>query len=208
MLTCAVIAEKGGVGKTTVALAIAVAAVRKGETVAVLDLDPQATASRWTDRREAAQPWVTPVPAARLRAAIDQAKAQGVTFLVIDVAPHAGADAAEAARAADVVLVVSEPHLFALETLEKMRDLLKIAGGPVAAVVLNKVGIQGKEGEQAAEFVTSLGFVPCPVFLHQRAAHRHAGNLGQTAQEFEPDGKAASEIEHLYMYTLSLVHKR
>ena len=101
MYIVAVVAEKGGVGKTTVALALAVAATRDGKRAAVIDTDPQATASKWTDRRDAEFPWVVPTHAARLRAAIEQAKGQGIEFLVIDTPPHAGMDAAEAARVRD-----------------------------------------------------------------------------------------------------------
>ena len=60
MYIIAVVAEKGGVGKTTIALDLAVTALQKGRTVAVIDVDPQATASKWTDRRASEHPWVVP----------------------------------------------------------------------------------------------------------------------------------------------------
>lgn len=207
MNTVAVIAEKGGAGKTTLALALAVAATRAGKKTAVLDTDPQVTATKWTDRRSDEFPWVVPTHAARLRVAVEQSKAQGIEFLVIDTPPHAGTDAAEAARLADVVMIPTEPHLFSLETLPKVRDLLKLAGNPPAFVVINKAGTQGREGEQAATHVAEQGLAVCPVVIHLRAAHRHAGNLGQAASEFEPDSKASAEAQQLYMYTIKQVDK-
>ena len=110
------VAEKGGVGKTTMALSLAVAATQSGHTAAVIDVDPQATASKWTDRRQDEHPWVVPTHAARIAPTIEKAKAQGVDFIMIDTPPHSNSDAAEAARNADLVLVPVEPHLFALET--------------------------------------------------------------------------------------------
>ena len=96
--TVAVIAEKGGVGKTTMALTLAVAALGAGCKVAVFDLDPQATAAQWTDLRKNEFPWVAATPAARLDAVLASTTAQGVDFVVIDTPPHAGSDAVEAAR--------------------------------------------------------------------------------------------------------------
>jgi chromosome partitioning protein len=205
MDTIAVVAEKGGVGKTTLSLSLAVAAVQAGRRVAVLDTDPQATASKWTDRREPEMPWVVPTHAARLSAALDQARAQNVDFVVIDTQPHSGSDATEAARRADVVLVPVEPHMFALETLPKLADLLKLAGNPPVLFVINKAAAQGKEAEHAAEFIRGQGFAVAPIVLHSRAAHRHAGNVGQAASEYEPDGKAAEEVLGLYAYTMQLL---
>lgn len=207
MYKIAVIMEKGGVGKTTVALNLAVAAVQKGRKVAVIDIDQQATASKWTDRRTEEQPWVVPTLTARLPAAIKQAEAQGVDFLVIDTPPHSGADAVEAARRADVVLIPVEPHLFTLETLPKLGDLLKLAGNPPALFVVNKAATQGTEGANAAEYIKAQGFAVCPVVLHLRAAHRHATNVGKVAAEYEPASKAAQEVLQLYMYTVQFIKK-
>lgn len=203
-----VVAEKGGVGKTTLALTLAVAAVQAGRKVAVFDLDPQATAAQWTDRRANEFPWVVATPATRLDAAIANAKGQGVDFVVIDTPPHAGTDAVEAARRSDLVLVPVEPHLYTLETLPKLGNLLSLAGGTPALFVVCKAITQGKEGQDAAAYIKEQGFDVCPVTLHLRAAHRHAGNVGLTAQEYEPKGKAADESLQLYTYTMRLLTKR
>jgi len=205
MQVIAIVAEKGGVGKTTLSLALAVAAVQAGRKVAVLDLDPQATAANWTDRRSDEFPWVLATPASRLTASIAQAQAQGVDFVVIDTPPHAGTDAVEAARRADIVLIPVEPHLFALETLPKLNDLLKLAGDTPAVFVVSKAPTQGKEGQDAVAFMKEQGFHVCPITLYVRAAHRHAGNVGQTAQEYEPKGKAAEESMQVYTYTIKLL---
>ena len=204
----AIVAEKGGVGKTTLALSLAVAAVQAGRKVAVLDLDPQATAAQWTDRRTPEFPWVVATPATRLKAAIENAQGQGVDFVVIDTPPHAGADAVEAARLADLVLVPMESHLYSLETLPKLGNMLKLAGDVPASFVVSKSSVQGKEAQDAAAYIAGQGFEVCPVTLHLRAAHRHAGNVGQTAQEYDPKGKAAEEAQKIYMYTLKLLTKK
>ncbi|MGC9237840.1 MAG: AAA family ATPase [Thiomonas sp.] len=203
----AIVAEKGGCGKTTLALTVAVAAVRAGHKVAIFDVDTQATAANWTDRREDEFPWVVATPAARLDAAFTSAKGQGVDFIVIDTPPHAGADGVEAARRADLVLVPVEPHISSLETLPKVADMLKLAGATPVVVVLSKAPIQGKEAQDAAAYIVEQGFTVCPVTLYLRAAHRHAGNVGKTAQEYEPNGKAAEESLQVYMYIMQLLTK-
>lgn len=205
MYIVAVVAEKGGVGKTTLSLNLAVAAVQDGRKAAVIDVDPQATAANWTDRRSEEYPWVVPTPAARLTAAITQAKAQGVDFIVIDTPPHSGSDAAEAARRADVVLVPTEPHLFTLETLSKLANLLRLSGSSPALFVVNKAATQGSEGSHAMDYMKQQGLTVCPTIIHLRAAHRHATNIGKVASEYEPDSKAAQEVLDVYKYTIQQV---
>lgn len=205
IIVAAVIMEKGGVGKTTVALNLAVAALQNGRNAAIIDIDPQATASNWTDRRSDEKPWVVPTLTARLGHAIEHAKRQGVDFVVVDTPPHSGSDAAEAARRADVVLVPVEPHLFTLETLPKLADVLKLAGNPPALFVINKAATQGTEANSAADHIKAQGFTVCPSVLHLRAVHRHATNVGKVASEYEADSKAAQEVLQLYNYTLRFV---
>ena len=153
-------------------------------------------------------PWVVPTHAARIAAAIEKAKAQGVDFIVIDTPPHSATDAAEAARRADVVITPIEPHLFALETVSKLADLLKVAGNPSAFFVVNKAPTQGTEGVNAVDYIKAQGFSVCPVIIHSRAAHRHAGNVGKVAAEYETDSKAAQETLQLYMYTMQFINTK
>ena len=73
MQTIAIIAQKGGVGKTTLALHLAVEAAG-ADTVAVIDLDPQASASGWSDSREGEEPAVVACPATRLNVTLEAAR--------------------------------------------------------------------------------------------------------------------------------------
>ena len=93
MQVIALLSTKGGAGKTALATALA---VEMGAVV--LDLDPQASACRWRDRREAAFPVVTDVAPARLRPTLDAARAQRVATVVLDTPPRSETAALEAAR--------------------------------------------------------------------------------------------------------------
>ena len=207
MQTIAVIAQKGGAGKTTLALGLAVAAMQDKKTAAVIDTDPQATATNWTDRRDAETPWVVASPVARIKQAIAAALSQGVELLLIDTPPHASQEAAEAARVADLVLIPVRPHLFDIETLKTVRDLLKLAGDPPSLVVINQAPVQGSAAQQTAAAIRDMGFTVAPTVLHQRAAHMHATNVGQGPTEFDPSGKAAAEVIQLYKFTRKLIDK-
>jgi chromosome partitioning protein len=146
-----------------------------------------------------------PTLTARLAHAIEHSKRQGIDFIIVDTPPHSGSDATEAARRADVVLVPVEPHLFTLETLPKLADVLKLAGNPPTLLVINKAATQGAEASNAADHLKAQGFAVCPTVLHLRAVHRHATNVGKAANEYEPGSKAAQEILQLYNYTMRFV---
>ena len=84
MYTVALVAQKGGTGKTTLAVSLAVAAGQVGMTSIIIDLDPQATACNWKDRRKGEGPVVIDAQPSRLAAALEKAAENGVDFAVID----------------------------------------------------------------------------------------------------------------------------
>jgi chromosome partitioning protein len=211
MFTISLIGQKGGAGKTTIALGLAVAAARAGHTTLIIDLDPQASATKWKDRRADKNPTVVSAQASRLRQVIDTARAGGVDFVFIDTAGRKDDSALNAARASDLVLVPTRPNILEVETLPEVSDLLKLAGEPAAFVVLNCVhpsaGARGLiDTYQTIKHLFDL--VVCPVHVCLRSAYAEAPTSGQSPQELDPDGKAADELGRLFDFTCELVNTR
>ena len=203
MLTVAILSQKGGTGKTTLTLHLAVAAERDGQTAAVIDLDPQASASGWSDARAGETPAVVPVPSARLGHALEAAKAGGATIAFIDTAPHASDAALASAEAADLVLIPCRPGILDLRAISLTARAVKLAGTP-AYVVLNAMPSRAPNVLADARAAVAVhGLEVAPITLQQRVAYAYALIGGQTAQEYEPAGKAADEIEQLFAWVRS-----
>jgi chromosome partitioning protein len=203
MRTIALVNQKGGCGKTTVALHLAAAFWQRGENVLVLDLDPQASAAEWHDARKDPLPHVESVQPARLAKVVSHAREIATGVLVLDTAPHSEAAALDAARCANLVLVPCQPSIMDLRAMRKTVDLLKLVKVPAVAI-LNNVPAYGAIGDEAAETIsTDLGLPVCPVRLGDRVAFNRCLITGQVAQEIEPQSKAALEVEQLYMWTCS-----
>jgi chromosome partitioning protein len=197
MLTLALASQKGGSGKTTLALHLATEAAMRGVKALLIDLDPQASAARWADRRGDRAPDVTSEHPARLVAALAAAEAQGYGLVVLDTAPHADQAALQAARAADLVAVPCRPSIIDLDAIGATLDLCQLAKRP-ALVVLNAAPIRSRVVEDAAEAVRKLGGHVASVIIRERVAFRHALVDGRVAGEYEPGGGAAREITALY----------
>ena len=204
MKAIAIVSQKGGAGKTTIAVHLATASASAGHAAAIIDLDPQGTAASWGDRRQAGAPEVVSGQAARLPVLIDAAKAGGADLLVLDTAPNADQTALRAAQFADLVLVPCRAAAFDLEAIKATLTLTQIAQKP-SFVVLNAVPPRSGLGREAAEGLEGQGAKVAPVMLSQRAAFAHGVIDGRTAQEFEPEGKAAEEVDRLYLWLCGVV---
>jgi chromosome partitioning protein len=97
-------------------------------------------------------------------------------------------------------LMPIQPQLYDIETLASLKDVLTLAGNPPSVVLINRAPIQGKRHIETQEAAIEQGLEVCPVVVFARAAHGDAGNIGQAAAEYDPDGKAAQEMKELYAY--------
>jgi len=202
MITIALLCQKGGAGKTTLALHLATEAAAAGRRVVVLDLDPQSSAARWGDRRQpggAAVDVSTESPA-RLAAALLQAERAGYDMAVLDTAPASDRAALDAARAADLVLIPVRCSILDLDALGASLDLCMLARKP-ARVALNAAPVRSRVVSDAIATVTRIGGTVASTVIRERVALRHALVDGRVAGEFEPGGAAAAEITALYMET-------
>ena len=200
MKIIAIISQKGGAGKTTLAIHLAVAAKLMRHEAVVIDLDPQASATSWKDSREAESPVVVSAQASRLESVLEAAKQGGADLAIIDTAPHSESASLMAARAADLILIPCRPAILDLRAISNTIDIARIAGKP-AAVVLNSVPPRGSLAADAAAAVAHYDLKIAPEQFTQRAAFMHALTGGLSAQEFEPGGKAAAEAKRLYAWT-------
>jgi chromosome partitioning protein len=199
MKTLSIISQKGGVGKTTLATALAVEAGRSGKKTVVFDLDPQASASFWKDTRQDDLVAMTAIPAARLGHVLKAAADAGCDLAIIDTPPFSKDIAYEAAQHADFVLLPSRPAVLDVMAMSKTVELVRHYDKPFAAI-LTFCPPQGKEVEDTLEVIKQLGAQICPVRIGNRIAYSRAQQTGRAAQEIEPDGKAAIEIKELYAY--------
>src|SRR3954447_8055266 len=149
--------------------------------------------------------YVMAVPPSRLGKTLETAREHRAEVVVLDTAPHSEGTALDAARAADLILVPCQPSIMDLRAMRKTTDLLNYLKKPTYAV-LNEVAPQGTVADEAGKAITAqFGMPMCPIRLGQRVAFNRCLLTGQTAQEYEPGGKAAQEIEALLQWISATV---
>jgi chromosome partitioning protein len=205
MKTLGVIAQKGGTGKTTLSVHLAVQATRDGLRVLLLDMDPQASATAWWKRRRDEHPELIQGQGDALPGILEQARAREYDLVIADTAPHSSSDAVACARLLDHVIIPTRPAILDLDAIGATTDLVSEVRSSTV-IVLNACPPPKLLGEphivrEAREALKHYGLPVCELAISQRAAFGHALIDGQTVAEFEPGGKAAREIARLWDIT-------
>jgi chromosome partitioning protein len=205
--TLAIVSQKGGSGKTTIAVHMAVCAALDKLKTAILDIDPQHNAYGWNESRPEDRKLDTAAADAnQLATLLHQAEAAGVDLAIIDTAPHSSGDAAIAAKLADLVLIPCRPARFDLDAVASTLEIAKAANTP-SVVVINAAMPRGSLAEEARRTLTRQGAKVLTPVLHQRVAYSHAVIDGRSVHEYEPEGQAAAEITDLYNHITRLYGK-
>jgi chromosome partitioning protein len=155
-MTLTLLSQKGGAGKSTLALHLSCEGVSRGLKVLLLDLDPQASLANWGKKRGELPPDVEAVHVANLKEAIKEAEQDGYDLVVIDASPSADRAAMLAAEVADLIVVPCRPATFDLEAIKATLDVGELKKRP-AVVVLNAAPIRSKVINEAIKEVKRAG---------------------------------------------------
>ena len=204
MRVVALSSRKGGAGKSTLSVHLAVAAEAAGLATAVFDLDPQASAALWSDNRGEPIPAVVPAQAPRLRGLLKQAVDGGADLVLLDTPPHVDGVAADAGALADLILIPCRPSAFDLDAIGASVRVAQASKKP-CFVVINAAPTQGSEVGETRAALEAAGVHVAAVVIHQRKAFSARAHEGRTAMEHEPGGKASAEINALLIWVCETV---
>ncbi|MEQ8824279.1 MAG: ParA family partition ATPase [Filomicrobium sp.] len=199
MKTIAIAQQKGGAGKTTLTMNLAIAAHQKRKRVLILDIDPQQSSLDWHESRSA-PPNVLAATEKDLETLVKEAFESLYDFLIIDTAPKSESSIRVAAEKADLVLMPCQPSKLDRQAIGDTVSTVTLTRTP-AWIVLNNCIVTSKLVETTVEELSKSYDTPiAPVALGKRAAFAAALEEDQAVLEFEPRGKAAEEVRALYKF--------
>lgn len=191
--------QKGGAAKTTLCVHLAVAAEKAGYKTAIIDTDPQGSASAvWGAARGGRAPPVASVLAAELREALEAAEADGYEVAFIDTAPHTAPAIEMVARSVDLAIVPVQPSVLDVAATQQTVDLLRAAKVPAVAILTRAPPKKDEETTETAKALEALGLPLLNTWMGERKVYRRALTQGQAVAEFEPRSKAALEIQKIW----------
>ena len=191
--------QKGGVGKTTLAIHLSVAWTVAGKRVALLDIDPQASLSMWHSLRRTqlgdSEPHLSTLAGWRVANEAERL-ARDYDLVLIDSPPHAETEARLAVRAASRVVIPVQPSILDLWATRATLDLAKAEGTP-AMIVLNRVPPRSASGDDVAAEAHKLGVPVASSAIGNRVALSAAVQSGYGISEWDRTSPAGQEIAAL-----------
>jgi len=199
------VTQKGGSGKTTLALNLAVVAINAQSRVVILDMDAQGTARKWYERRDDEEPFLAAVVAGDLDKAIKGARAQNFDWVFIDTPGRDDAAQAAAISSADFCVIPCRPSAADLEATPATVEIVKRLSTPYA-FVLTQTPPRSFRIREAQTGLSYMGNV-CPTPVVLRNAYQDSQSMGLGVIEFEPEGRASAEMNECWKWIANKIKK-
>ena len=193
--------QKGGAGKTTLAVQLGVAFATAGRRVALLDIDPQASLFAWFGQRrrrgddEAGELVVQGLSGWRLGSELRRFRNE-FEIVLVDSPPHAETEARTAIREADLVLVPCQPNALDVWATAPTLELAR-REGTQALLVLNRVPPRGRAADAIRDEIRRNGWPLADASLGNRQAFAASVGEGRGVLETMPKSAAGEEVSAL-----------
>ncbi len=200
MQVIAVLNQKGGAGKTTIATHLARALQLAGSDVLLVDSDPQGSARDWAAVRED-----QPVPVVGIDRPTIERDLKSIAkkdFVVIDGAPQAADLAVSAIKAANFILIPVQPSPYDIwataDLVELVKQRIEVTDGKLKAAFVVSRAIKGtKIGAEVTEALSGYGLPVLESRITQRVSYPSTAAGGTTVIDAEPESEASREVQAL-----------
>jgi chromosome partitioning protein len=207
MEVLAFVTQKGGTGKSSLAVSLAVAAEQAGRRTALIDIDPQGTTTAWAQRRQAESPLVETIAWSYLNTRLYRLAQKGIELAIIDTPGADGTAASAAMQEAGLCLIPVRPSVADIEAAKPTIRYLNDRDKPFA-FVLNQCPVGGRTSRTTNAFrALQLISGVCDATLAFRSDHMDAMASGRGVTEHAPSGKAAAEVRALLDWTLARLRR-
>ena len=212
MQSIAVVSRKGGAGKSTVSVQLAVGLSLRNRSIVLADTDPQRSSLEVMRNRASEQPERVASSASKLFALQTTARRSGVETLLIDTPAVVEEEMAQIIGLADMAIMVLRPTYLDLAAAVNTSRVIRQLGKP-GLIVLNQApvprgGVEPPQVKRTLEAVQLLRLPVAPTVLRHRAIHQRSMELGRSAEELEPQSPGGREVSLLcdfiadYVWTL------
>ena len=208
-----VLNQKGGVGKTTIAVNLAATYAKSGLRVLLVDADPQSSSLQWSSAREA-EPLFAVVGMAKPTLHRDLPDiAKDYQVVIIDGAPRVNELGRAAILASDMVLIPVQPSPYdiwaAAETVKLIEEAQQFKPSIRGAFVINRKIANTAIGRDVSEALGQFTGIPVlTTALHQRVIYAESAGQGLAVIEADPNSGAAREIAALAQNLMSNQEKK